>query len=78
MASAPRGSSTPRVSKRGQLRLSQMFKIKRLGFVLKIWELVSSDYYKDEAAWLLVHDVKMTNKGEDKRKVCGRFPSGKW
>ncbi|PON46448.1 hypothetical protein TorRG33x02_325800 [Trema orientale] len=75
MASAPKGSSTPRVSIRC---CHKCFKIMRLAFVLKIWELVSYDYYKDEAAWLLVHDVKVTNKGEDKRNVCGRFPSGKW
>ena len=58
----------------GRLRLSQMFRIKRLGFVLKIWELVNYDYDNDDASWLLVHDVRVTRRKTNQMFVVAFHP----
>ncbi|PON95364.1 F-box domain containing protein [Trema orientale] len=60
----------------GRLRLSQIYRgIKRvLGFVLRIWELVNCDYDNDDASWLLVHDVTLTEVKANKMFVAAFHP----
>ncbi|PON68712.1 F-box domain containing protein [Parasponia andersonii] len=59
----------------GRLRLSQMYRFKRvLGFVLKIWELVNCDYDNGDASCLLVHNVILAGVKANKMLVAAFHP----